>query len=132
MALRKKHRRLSKCTAWYLKTNDRNSVKWLKVNHWAAKSVNSHWPSFATQIAMCVTTKFSCSFKIYANQKLQYYNSAVKYIYVLPTAFIPLHLAYAGKYILQITIIILQYYLNFEVLIYRLHKFFKTYLICII
>jgi len=58
--------------AWQLKTNDRTSVKWCSVNHCAATSVNSHWHSVATQIAMWVSTEFSCSFKTYANHKFHY------------------------------------------------------------
>ena len=64
---------------------------------------------------------------IYSIKILHHYNSAVKYIYTLPTAFKPLHLACASTSILQITTIIL-YFLNFKIFIYRFHKLFKTYL----
>ena len=47
------------------------------------------------------------------------------YIYTLPAAFKPFHVANASTSILQITTIIL-YYLNFKILIYRFHKFLKS------
>jgi len=39
---------------------------------------------------------------------LHHYNSAVKYMYVLPTAFKSLHQFYVSTFILQITTIILR------------------------
>ena len=64
---------------------------------------------------------------LYSTKTLLYYNSVMKYIHSLATAFKSLHLAYASKFILQNTINIL-YYLNFEVLIHRFHKIIKIYL----
>jgi len=59
---------------------------------------------------------------------LHHYNSAVKFMCVLSTDFKFLHLAHVSTSILHIITIILWYYLNFKVLIYRFQKFFKPYL----
>ena len=68
---------------------------------------------------------------IYSIKTLLYNNSVTKCTDALPTAFKSLHPAYASTFILQNTINILWYYLNFKVIIYRFHKFFKTYLMYI-
>ena len=50
---------------------------------------------------------------LHSIKALHYYNSAVKYIYMLPTVFKSHHLTYASTSILHVTTIILWYYRKF-------------------
>jgi hypothetical protein len=51
---------------------------------------------------------------LYIIKTSHYYNSALKYLYVLHTTFKSPHLAYNSTSTLHITTIILRYYLNFK------------------